>query len=434
MIRILAVFCALVANLGLVQTAFGNDDIFTVARVQVDATGESAAVARETALSEGRARAIRLLFQRLTPSESWPYLPDFRAPDLIDLVSGIQITNEKTSSTRYLADVTYSFKPDRIRQVLRDSRIAFTETRSRLAVVIPIYETVDGPLLWEDDNLWADVWKSRRLTHELVPLIAPLGELEDLVSVGTQDALSGEWSRLGPFAQRYNVSDVVIAYGRLQNTAQSEELVVRLTRLNGQSDGLSATLGERVDVVVRNSQNLPPEDLMNFAIGQAIDRLQKRWKAQTIISSNAIENDLFATVRFSEHSEWLTLRKRLSTLPIIRDFDILSLSMQGADVAIRHVGSLAQLSFALSQQDIQLAQTDLSTIILLGLDSELLPLSGEGSFDDYNYQPSEFRDEIEVIEMENMMMPSIDEQFDVDSAVELPAQGTGEILVDIPLE
>ena len=430
MIRILAVFCALTVNFGLVEAALGNDDIFTVARVKVDATGESAAVARETALSEGRVRAARLLLQRLTPEESWTYLPAFRTRDLIDIVSGIEITNEKTSSTRYLADVTYSFKPDRIRQALSESRIAFTETRSRLAVVLPIYETVDGPLLWEDENLWADVWKSRRLTHELVPLIAPLGELEDLVSVGTQDALAGEWSRLGPFAQRYNVSDVVIAYGRLQNNAEAEELVVRLTRLNGRSDGLSATVGERVDVVVRNSQNLPLEELMNFAIDQAVQRLQSRWKSQTIISSNAIANNLFATVRFSEHTEWLTLRKRLSALPIIRDFEILSLSMQGADVAIQHVGSLTQLGFALSQQDIQLAQTDVSTIILLGLDSELVPLSGEVSFEDYDYQSPETRDDVEIIEMEDLSMPSVDGAFAND-----PSDGeSGEILVDIPLE
>ena len=434
MIRFLALFCALAVQVGLAQGALGADDIFTVARVKVDATGESAAVARETAISAGRVRAARELLQRLTPEASWPSLPTFSTRDLVDIVSGIQITNEKTSSTRYLADVTYSFKPDRIRQVLSSNGISYTETRARLAVVLPIYETVDGPLLWEDDNLWADVWKSRRLTHELVPIIAPLGELEDLVSAGTQDALSGDWSRLGPFAQRYNVSDVVVAYGRLQTNDGTEELVVRLTRLNGKADGLSATVGERVDVVVRNSQNLPPEDLMNFAIDQAVQRLQSRWKSQTIISSNAMSRNLFATVRFSELDEWLTLRTRLSSLPIIRDFDILSLSSQGADVAIQHVGSLAQLSFALSQQDIQIAQTDVSTIILLGLDSELVPVSGEGGFENYESGSPEPGSDIEVIEMDDLNMPPADESFLNEPADNLEAEGSGEILVDIPLE
>jgi len=434
MIRILALFCALAVHLGLAQSAFGADDVFTVARVKVDATGESAAVAREAAISEGRVRAARQLLQRLTPEQSWTSLPSFSTRELVDIVSGIQITNEKTSSTRYLADVTYSFKPDRIRQVFSGNGISYTETRARLAVVLPVYETVDGPLLWEDDNVWAEVWKSRRLTHELVPLIAPLGELEDLVSAGTQDALNGTWSRLGPFAQRYSVSDVVVAYGRLQNNAGTDELVVRLTRLNGKADGLSASVGERVDVVVRNGQNLPLEDLMGFAIDQAMQRLQSRWKAQTIISSNAMANNLFATVRFSELNEWLTLRQRLSNLPTIRDFDILSLSSQGADVAIQHVGSLSQLSFALSQQDIQLAQTDVSTIILLGLDSELVPVSGESSFENYGFESPDMRQDIEVIEMDDLSMPSEDDTFLNEPDDGLEPQGSGEIIVDIPLE
>ena len=413
MLRVLQISCVLMVVLGGIPQANAADDVFTVPRVSIDSKGESSAAARDVALNEGRVVAFTKLLQRLTAKSSWGTLPQFTAEELDDVVLGIEISNEKTSSIRYLADVTYSFQPDAVRDLLRRRSIPFSESQSRAAVVLPLYDTGQGIQLWEDDNPWAKAWQNKRLTHELVPLLAPLGGVEDLMAISTDDAVNGDRTRLRGYAQKYNVEDVLIAYARLQERQSVEELSVRLTRFGGQ--GVSAQ-ASTTDLVVRNTQQLPVEDLMDFAIDQGVERLQSAWKSQTIVRSDGVTRTLRSSVQFKKFSDWLDIRDGLQSLPMVQQIDVTSLSLNGADIVVRHVGSFDQLKFTLAQENVQLVKTARGSIMANGntvIDSSRSSSSSaaasSGGMDAPMSQDSDFQDEF--------LDPS-----------------DGEIFVDIPLE
>ncbi len=370
-------------------------DLFTIDRVPIDATGRSAAEAREVALARGRDQALRQLLQRLSPRNYWSILPQISNSESVNLVSGIQISNEKTSTTRYLADVAYSFDARRIREILRINQIPFSEIQARKAVLLPVLETADGLMLWEENNIWAARWKERNLTNELVPLLSPLGDLEDIVSVNVTDAVSENWEVLGPFVTRYGVGDVVLVKAILRGQGEQKSLLISAVWLSSRS--LEFGIPREVEVLVRSRLGLPTEQLVDFGIDQILLKLQETWKRQTVIGFDSVEHLLAATIRFEGMGEWLAIQDRLSGMPTVKDIKIEALSLTGAEILLRHVGSTAQLRIAMSQRELDLLETD--TLNLIAVRELLVPKSEVGlggSFD--NARENEGGD-IEVIDI-----------------------------------
>ena len=382
--------------------AAGN--VFTIDRWPVDASGETAAGAREIALTRGRVQALQELLQRLSPREYWPSIPPVPPSDVINLISGIQINNEKTSPTRYLADVSYGFQPEAIRNILRDANIPFSESQARQAIVLPVFD-VDGQyILWEEENEWSHAWQKRVFINELVPIISALGELEDIVSVNAGDAISRNRSALIPFAVRYGLSDVLVAHAALGSEEAIEVLKVSLYRVSASGDD---EFGARsANFIIRNTNQLPLEDLLNFAIDQAMVRLREDWKFQTIIHFEGVQSRLLGTVRFDEHREWIVIRDRLNEMPTIRNLEVVALSTTGAEIVLNYVGTLSQLRLNMSQRDLNLLDGGSYGLIALREDlpiAEPEELEGDEALEsgDYAVDESGSVDNVTVEELPN---------------------------------
>ncbi len=365
------VLAATLSVAGLVSPAGAVGDIFTVDNIAVDATGESAAEARDAALGEGRSRAVRRLYERLTPEAYWPSLPQMSGQEALYIERGFQVADEKSSQTRYIANVSYSFQGDRIKQELRARNIPYTESQARSAVVLPVLKTNGATLLWEEENYWAQAWRNRVFANRLVPLVSPLGEIDDITTVSADAVASADWQTLGPLATRYGVGDVLIAEAVAQG---AQSMTVTLSRVSSTSSGADA-----VTVTVQNSNGSSPGQFANAAINQAYAELENKWKAQTIISPNAPAQYLAATLRFSDIREWAVIRQRLANLNMVRNMAVKAISPTGAELSLTYSGSVDQLRVALAQQELLLVDSEQLTVIELAkpLEDLEIPIEGE---------------------------------------------------------
>ena len=71
------------------------------------------------------------MLKRLTLRIDHDRLPVLDAKQISAYVQDFGVTNEKNSRIRYLADLTYRFKPNDVRLLLRDSEVQFAETISK---------------------------------------------------------------------------------------------------------------------------------------------------------------------------------------------------------------------------------------------------------------------------------------------------------------
>lgn len=349
-----SVFLAVLAVAALrpaqAQATRGVGDLFTVSGIAVDASAESAAAARPLALAGGQRRAFTQLLRRLTLPEDHDRLPQPTEALQNAVIAGFDISEERTSATRYIARINVQFRPDAVRRLLQDNRLPYSETRSRPVLVIPVWQSPEGNRLWESDNPWRNAWTARPAANGLVPLVmaeTTTGAGEDAPDL---DRLLGNPAELRAFAGKRGHEDVLVLSATLQ---QQEPGNVRV-EIFPYHDGAASFL-DRLEVY--SSAGGTIEEAL---IGGAIEierRIETRWKRATVFDLEK-QGQLSAAAVFGSLPEWTKLRATLAAMPVIRKVDVLRLSHRDAQVLIDYYGDPGQLSVALAQRDVKLEQQD----------------------------------------------------------------------------
>ncbi len=356
---ILVGICLLAAGLagtaGWGQAAKADVEVYKVSGIQVDVTADTATTAREAALAQGHREAYQRLMARLVLDEDRAYVPKLGQSDVAQLIQDFSVVNEKASAVRYLAELTFRFKPEAVRDLFRAYRLRFTETRSKPLLVLPIFLSETGEvLLWEETNLWAFAWAERDLTDELVPILIPLGDLGDVAAIDVQRAITGDSGALSDIALRYGAEGVLVAQAGLVG-----DPVDGGARLDVVADRYDDSAWRIYADSIVQSQPGGAEVLFGPAIDAVVASAQADWKAANHLSFDD-QRMLSAIVPVAELGDWLEVKKRLTDIASIVRMDLVYLTRRYAQVDIGFIGDEERLSRALAQSDLALSRSALA--------------------------------------------------------------------------
>ena len=351
---------AMAAELGLLagllafalgtETASAQGDIYTVRAVAVDETAETAA-ARQAAIAAGHQTAFERLVERLVPEAQKGQVPVL-GPGLVEFyVLDFSVNNERTSTVRYLAELTFRFNPEEVRTLLRNSGVGFAETRSKPLLVLGLYEAEgEAPRLWLEPNPWRGAWAQRPLDDGLVPLRVPLGDLRDVASIDAERAVAGDSISLSAIAEIYGASAVLVT----QATVSGDPLlgVGQLTVVSTRHEPGRALVSTRENIV-----QLPDEAAQDFftrAAGMVDAAVQEDWKAQNVLQFSN-ERSIIVYVPLGGLTDWLEVSRRLERIAAIQKSNVNTLSRKQAELEITFVGDEQRLTRARAQRDLFLS-------------------------------------------------------------------------------
>jgi hypothetical protein len=352
----LAVFAAalaagLIAGAAPPRAAVARD-VFGVSGVAVDVTAASAAAARESALLDGQRKAALVLMHRLVLREDYPRIPALTDAQVLDLVQGIEVQEEKTSAVRYLGKLHVRFAPDKVRRFLRGAGLGYAETPSKPVVVTPVYRTDAGLSLWEETNPWFAAWARHDPPDGLVPLVVPLGDLGDIAGITADEAVQGNTEKLTAIARRYGAAEALVAVASPappQAPGASLNVDVAVSRFGGSQ-------GEQTRILrVAGQTAEAPDALFARAVDEVVSQIEDDWKRENLLRFDR-EETLTATVPITDLRDWVELRRRLGEVVFVRRADVLSLSKARAVVAVHYIGDPGQLKTALAQKDVVLSE------------------------------------------------------------------------------
>jgi len=345
---VIAVLFALVG--GQVEAAAPR--LFEVSNVTVDVTADSATTARVEALAQGERKAFKLLLQRLTLQAYHNRFPDVSAPQLAELVQDFAVVEEKTSSVRYIAKLTYRFRAEGVRALLDEYGLPFAETASKPVLMLPVYQAAGALLLWDDPNPWRAAWQNYAENgpgQGLVPMVLPVGDLNDVRTIGAEQAIEGDMARLEEIAQRYDAGDVVVAHGILRMDAYNgqPELEVYLTRFG-------SALQEHT--VVKSFTSEPGDDMQTLLTRAAVQltaQVEDNWKQDNLIQAGSAQL-LPVSVPVRGLSDWVKVRDRLNGVAVVRRADVVLLRRDQVRLNLHFIGDAEQLALSLDQADLAL--------------------------------------------------------------------------------
>jgi hypothetical protein len=328
------------ATAGISAPRAQSADLWTVSGVPVDGTGASPTVAKDTAIATGRQRAWTEIFRRLTPSTEWPQQQPIADELLEPLVKSFDIANEKHSSTRYLATVTFVFNAAGVRDTLRKQGVQFSESVSKPVLVIAL-----SGAAWQADSAWGKAWIVQSQRGRLVPVVVPVGDAADQGTLATVST-AADWTVVKPLADRYGASSVLVA-------AQAKSANgIQVTYTN-----ISPT-GRVPRQQAFGRQGAEDELLLSLrAAAQIADSLQEDWKRTTSVDFGA-QTSVAITVPFRNLADWVSIRKVLEGTRNIQRIGVDQFDMSVAHVQLDYVGKIEQLQTALAQSNIYLIADD----------------------------------------------------------------------------
>jgi len=323
--------------------------LYTVESVEVDTQADSASAARKRGLDQAHVTAFNRMVERLVLRNELNRVPDLGPEEIANLLRDFEVFDERTSDVRYLAEVTFRFRPQGIRQVLRNNDIPFAETRSKPVVVLPVWGEAEDAALWDSENPWREAWADRAERTGLVPLTVPLGDLGDIRAVDAQQALDGDRQALRAIAERYGAQDVLVAQARLAGDPEAftGSMQVITSRI-----GTSAMERTLVDSV-QQQRDEPLADMLARAADRVARDVEETWKRANLLTFDA-RNRLRIEVPLDGLARWVTVRERLERISRIEGYAVTAMTRSHARLRITYYGRRPQLALALKQNDLVL--------------------------------------------------------------------------------
>ena len=324
-------FASALAFALLVAMPARAEDLYTVSGVHVDASGASSTEALNVAIAQGRPKAWTILFRRLTRQQDWPREPTLDAPGLVRLSRGYTPANERRSTTRYVADVTYIFNPDAVARTLRDANIAFTQTVVRRILLVPMspgYNT--GP--------WTQAFSAAH--DSLVPFALPTAA--DAADLGQLNFDNAGWSDFAAAAGRIKATEAAL----VQSVYANGKVTVTIRRI-GQNEAPTKT---SIDVpMLQTLGNTYP-----VAAQAAVAAMDDMWKSRSAVNPNA-RGALVADVKVNSLNQWGAIQSALSGAENVTGVQVVAMNLGYARLSIAYMGSTDQLRDTLNEQGLALS-------------------------------------------------------------------------------
>jgi hypothetical protein len=353
---VLGVTLALLAAAGPVS-AFGpvETSIFAVQGVDVDVTSTDAATAKNKALMDVQVKAFFQLVERLGTPELVADLRSRLTPqDIAPYLRSLSIEQETSAPGRYIGRFTVRFLPEKTQKLFEDYGISVPTQQAEPILVVPVFRGPEGNTLWEDSP-WRKAWIDLKGEQGIVPIIVPLGDLEDTETLTVDDALRGNALRLESLRKRYGAPSLLIAQ------AQPTEDGGLHVYIQGETKFGTVNVNK---IYKPEDSGTEPVEAVAVAAFQAMLVKTYREVAEEIaaLSANTIQS-LDVTVPFTSPREWNAIRSRILMTPNVTAVDLSTLNADGAVIRVVFNHTVEELQMHMQAAGLSLA-TDGSAWII----------------------------------------------------------------------
>lgn len=312
-----------------------ENPLYTVTGVEVDVRAKTAAEAKKQAITEANVKAFAIFAQRVGGGALADRLADIPTKRIDAMLDSLSIEEERTGPQRYIGKLTVRFLPGKMRKIMADLGVSYSEKLAPRTVIVPVWRTPEGVVVWED-NPWRTAWLSLRAENSPVPLIVPLGDLADTDTLTPELAAGRDEASLEAIRLRYEADAILVA-----EAAAVGEDTVQATMVGNSAVG---TLEFDKSYAAENGGGVA--EAASIAALRFHQVMLLRWKKKNEtapVTQSLPVATLPIAVAFYSTEEWTALRARILSTPGVSGVDISTISQGGAIVQLSYVTGFEQL-------------------------------------------------------------------------------------------
>ena len=346
------------ASLGVVMLSFGAPaaaqsvkSIYEVSGVAIDATAASSSDAKAQALMAGRKIAVERLVKRLTLPEDLAArggVPALTPEAMERLIASYSVSDEKSSTVRYLARLTVDFDSGEVRSWLAGLGLTIVDSRSLALAVFPFAPNAPEP----NRIALNQAWRNAGLESELVPL-----------GLSTVAASENAFPAYEAAAKQAGAGGALLATFQSKEEGGRITETVTLTKLeNGARFELGSAQASAISPANDAARPAVIQALMNRTVLAASDVVQTEWKRRNAARGGQ-PTATVVTASYASIEEWNRIRTALGKSTLIRNVRVEAISKDGALLTITFTGGQSQLATDVARAGLQLDSTDKGLVL-----------------------------------------------------------------------
>ncbi len=347
-------------------------DPYSVTGVTVDVTAASAAEARDKAIAQAQRKAFEVLFKRVVSDGANRVAPNVSEFDLQRMIQGFEIEQERGSAVRYVASMGFKFRQKAVSSYISSLGLQVNASAppaggaapfpvaaappvpmppAKPTLVLPVAQGDAAALLWEERTPWRSAWEDYVAASGAGKLLVPAGELTDIADIGAKEATAGDATSLVKIAGHYDagmVAVVVLAGADRLGSAAGAQVMISRYGMSGVPMGpvetvaIPGTLGEEAPAF----------------LARVVTAVAGRLAVLPVMpAAAATDAPVVARVPITGMSDWLEVRRRLSSDPMVSSVETVALTRSKVDVAIHYRGQVDGLRAMLDRDGLTLVPT-----------------------------------------------------------------------------
>lgn len=334
--------------------------IYTIYNIEIDQTSRNVTTARDAALLNGQRMALDRLFRRIILISDREKLPNFSNAEITEFISGFEVNDERRSGVRYLASLVVHFNRSKINKILSQYEIPYAETLGTAVSIMPVLEEAGTLTLWENTNDWRLAWETHDVINNLVPVKIPEPTLKNRMYISALQAKNHNLNAIRGYINENMLNELIIATASVHKTNFDNQLHLEITlhRNSSTQQGNDSEPEKTISVSMPAADEFDESNikaLYNKGVDAASDWIDDLWKSKVLVNYG-VASKIFATGTLNELGDWLTIQEQLRHVNLVRNINLLNITINQVDLEIEFAGDPEQLALSLAQQGLNLYQ------------------------------------------------------------------------------
>lgn len=313
------------------------DRLFTIRELKVDETARRASEARRRALASVETEAYQKLLLKITQPDGRSMLPPLSAGEIQSLISGIEVVDEQSSSTRYTATLNVRFEPGIVSQFLAEYKVPHVLSTGRGVLVLHAHKDPFNEFMWMPSEAMLEARDQVDWVNRIRQYVFSRGELKERASVTFKEVRGMETRSAATIARALDVQSVLLISTEWVLENEGPSLRYEYKSLDGQAQGsgtLDMTFGTDEAVLIRLAYEI------------ILDEIDSEWRSQLLVDTGE-GGEFEALVPTASGSILTTVEKRIADVTLVGGFQILEVAVPLSRIRFTYTGREEQMRMAL---------------------------------------------------------------------------------------
>jgi len=244
-----------------------------------------------------------------------------------DLVEKLNIVSEDTSKGGYLATFDILYNESKVKQILKERRIPFTQESMGKVLLLAVKETSSGRrLLFEDFNDFKSTIEELLQGTSLIEPIFPKGDIDEVTAFSPYNILDAyNQEKILKLAEKYETDKVIVALVSKKDVTTPDAYNLHIKFIN-------------IDKLTTYNTLIMGKSIRSVSI-QASSKIKDLWKKSHLLEFNKPKKFIASIATKGDIDKLDDIIAKLNEMPIVAGTVIVELNHSEALISTNFYGS-----------------------------------------------------------------------------------------------